>query len=145
MNEDEIVFSKQWHKAVNGFTVLQHRLSGLPDGMTMYIHAEADTGSRYEFLGQEVQIDYRNPHSPTLMGIVLNPWVNAWPLSGGMIHPDYALEHWGRDGAWMASHYHGGDAAVLCIGLNMLVGANVEDARDFASTFFIKEDEDGEA
>jgi hypothetical protein len=133
-------FSKEWHRALNKFTVLQHRVAGLPGQMTRYIHAEADTGSKYEFLGQEVQIDWRNPHDPTYVLVVMNPWNNSWTASpGSLIYPDYALEHWCSPHRTPGST-HGGDAAALVIGLNMLCGATIEEACTFASSFFALEE-----
>jgi hypothetical protein len=128
--------SKDWHRAVGKFTVLQHRVAGLPGQMTRYVHAEADTGSKYEFLAQEVQIDWRNPHDPTNVIVVMNPWENSWTSPvGSLIYPDYALEHWGSPHRTAIQH-HGGDAAALVIGLNMVCGATIEEACTFASSFF---------
>lgn len=133
---DEI-FAKQWRDGVRKFAVLQWSQVGLPGQMTTYVHAEADTGSRYEFLGQEVQIDYRNPHYPTFVMVVMSPWRAVWTSpKGSMIHPNYALEHWSPDGRRVGN---GGDAAALTIGLNLLCGSTLEEAIDLAATFFTEE------
>jgi hypothetical protein len=135
-------FSKDWHRAVGKFTVLQHRVVGMPEQMTHYIHAEADTGSRYEFLGQDVQIDYRNPHAPSFVVVVMEPWHNVWTApKGSYIYPDYALERWGNP-AKSAGQHHGGDTAALVIGLNMICGATIEEACTFASSFFTYSEEE---
>ena len=122
-------FWKDWTEATAKFTVLQHRVVGLPEQMTRYIHAEADTGSKYELLGQEVQIDWRNPHGHTFIVTVMNPWVATWPLQQGAItYPDYAIERWGSP---RGRDMHGGDTAALTICLNMIGGATIEEALNF--------------
>jgi hypothetical protein len=126
-------FWQHWLEAVNKFTVLQHRVVGMPQQMTRYIHAEADTGSRYEVLGVEAQIDWRNPHHATYEVVVMNPWINAWPLQyGSVVYPDYAIEHWGSP---RGRNMHGGDAAALTLMLNMIAGATIEEAAAFARTY----------
>lgn len=132
-------FWKTWKEAVEKFTVLQHRASGIPGSMTRYIHAEADTGSKYEFLGQEVQIDWRNPHHPTYVITVLNPWQTAWTTQyGSYLHVDYVLEHW-RPLYKTRREMHGGDSAALVIGLNMVNGFDIDEARDRAYFMMPKE------
>ena len=135
-------FWKTWREAACKFTVLQHRVAGIPGSMTRYIHAEADTGSKYEFLGQEVQIDWRNPHEPTYVMTVMNPWSAVWTSGfGSLIYPDYALEHW-RSPRRERSEMHGGDSAALVIGLNMLCGREIEEACNFALLMMPKEHQD---
>jgi hypothetical protein len=122
-------FWDDWTEATSKFIVLQHRVVGMPQQMSRYIHAEADTGSRYEVLGCEMQIDWRNPHTCTYEVVVMNPWVNAWPLQyGSVVYPDYAIERWGSP---RGRDMHGGDAAALTICLNMIGGTTIEDSLNF--------------
>jgi hypothetical protein len=123
-------FWTDWMEAVDKFKVIQHRVVGMPEQMTHYIHAEADTGSKYELLGQEVQIDWRNQHGHTFMVTVMNPWVACWQLQqGALTYPDYAIERWGSP---RGKDMHGGDVAALVICLGVIGGSTIEDSLEFA-------------
>jgi hypothetical protein len=128
MNEE---FRKDWLEACEKFTIIQHTVTGIK-GMNYvcFVHAEADTGSRYEFIGVEIP---RWDGEMQLALVVKNPWERVWTCSWGPIYPDYAIEHWGspRQGRNM----HGGDAAALTIGLNILCGDEPDVAVAFCKDF----------
>ena len=131
-------FNRDWQKAVLSFNVMQ--LEWDPHtGKPVYIHAEADTGSKYEVVAMDVLSAWRNPDWPTTVITVLNPWQTAWTTPrGGMVWPDYALKHW-RSPRRTVSEMHGGDAAALVICLNIIATGSVESSVEFAGSFFREE------
>ena len=130
-------FSKDWQDACDHFKVMEYRVWGVPSMINRYLHAEADTGSKYEVLSTEMMAEWRNSTSPTYYVTVANPWERVWTSSfGSIIYPDYALEHW-RSPHRTVSQMHGGDAAALTICLNMICGHGEEQAVSFAKSFYM--------
>lgn len=121
------LFRLQWLEAVEKFTVMNLVVSD----EVAYLHAEADTGSRYEFLGARIPTAWTPGHSTHFIS-VFSPWERVYPIvHGTYIHPTYAFEKWGAP-AWREREMHGGDAAALLVGVNIINGQSVDDALAYA-------------
>ena len=132
----------EWKRACDAFVVMEHRVWGVPTMMNRYLHAEADTGSKYEVLGMDAQSDWRSRSNETYFITVVNPWQAAWTCGyGSMIYPNYALEHWGSHRR-TPSQMHGGDAAALVICMNIICGMNPSEAVSFTRGFLPLENEE---
>jgi hypothetical protein len=135
-------FGKDWRHACNHFTVLEHNVFGVPGLMTRYLHAEADTGSRYEIISTEMLSPFRRADGPTNFISVVLPWAAVWTADhGSIIYPNYALEHW-RSPRRTLNEMHGGDSAALPIGLNIICGSDYDVAVGFAKSFYAAPEED---
>jgi len=133
-------FWKDWKDACDKFTIVEHRVWGVPTMMNRYIHAEADTGSKYEVLGMDAQSDWRSRDNETYFITVSLPWCASWTSPfGSLIYPNYALEHW-RSPRRTVNEMHGGDAAALTICLNIITGHDEEHALSFARSFLVEQE-----
>jgi hypothetical protein len=136
-------FWKDWEEATNKFVVVEHRVWGVPTMMNRYLHAEADTGSKYEVLGMDAQADWRSVDETYFITVSL-PWCATWTSAfGSVIYPNYAMEHW-RSPRRTMNEMHGGDAAALTIALNIICGHNLEHAVSFAKSFIVPEASDAQ-
>jgi hypothetical protein len=116
-------FREQWLLAVNNFKIVQYWVGNGID----YIHAEADTGSKYEVFSTHIWSDWRTRENPTCFITVANPWERVWTTPWeSWAYPDYVLEHWGSTRR-SRSETHGGDAAAITICVNAVLGHEIND------------------
>lgn len=119
------LFKEEWLKAVEKFKVVQYWIGNGID----YIHAEADTGSKYEVFSTHIWSDWRTKANPTCFVTVANPWKTVWTTTWeSWAYPDYVMEHWRSPYRTSLEHMHGGDMAAITICINAVLGHEVEEA-----------------
>lgn len=117
--------AQQWVDAINNFVIKQSNFVGDVE----YIHAEADTGSKYEVASYVTNSYWRNRDGHTMFIAVSQPWERVWTSNrSGFAYPDYVCEHWGPPSRKF-DDVHGGDLAAVAMCINLLKGNTLEQAR----------------
>lgn len=130
------MYFQQWNEAVDNFIIKQY----VNSDVTTYIHAEADTGSKYEVFSTLIKSLWRNQSDLTCFVTVANPWERVWTSPfNSWAYPDYVREHWGHSRALVRTdrEVHGGDLAAMTMCVNMALGHSLDEvvakAREWGS------------
>ena len=111
----------QARQALDNFAVLRM------DGSTyswQWAVAEADTGSRYEMATL--------PHPDGTLVAVVHPWERVYVKgAGGLMHPVYFAEKWGKPHCRM-SEMHGGDLYALMKLMSVMCGVTIVEPEELA-------------
>ena len=117
------MFMEDGREALRNFVIMED--SEISNG---YIHAEADTGTRYEVYAVKARGENftRNESSYKIVSIYEpRTYTGVYPIMvGGLIEHNYFLEKFGGRGNDVSS-YHGGDVYALIMCICLLTGCNM--------------------